>query len=140
MALPTQPRAKPPDVQQESERRRVQRERNQAAIDVLDRLMDASDEDVTDQRETLEVLAPFLNQDRTPAVRQPVHAFADHPSAWSDGLTEEEVLAEQARRLDALVETLMNVSDEEAQEQDETWEYLRRVLNEDRLSERPRVP
>ncbi|HUG61672.1 MAG TPA: hypothetical protein VMP03_07495 [Methylomirabilota bacterium] len=140
MVLPNQPRAKPPDEQQEADRRRVQRERNQAAIDVLDRLIDASDDEIQDRREALEALASLLNEDRAPTVGQPVHPFAGHPTAWSDGLTEEEILAEQAKRLDALVETLTNVSDEEAREQDETWEYLRRVLNEDRLSYRRRVP
>jgi hypothetical protein len=53
-------------------------------------------------------------------------------------LDEVEVLRAQARGLAALAEELLNVSDEEAEEQRATLEYLRQTLNEDRLSDRKR--
>jgi hypothetical protein len=67
-----------------------------------------------------------------------VNRVIDAPQAES--ASEEEILQEQSRKLALLYDLLMNVSEEEAEEQRETWEYLRKVLNEDRLSDRLRVP
>src|SRR5690349_15880740 len=50
-----------------------------------------------------------------------------------DTLTEE---AEHIRRHEALVRLLQSRDEEDEQEQRETWEQLKRALDEDRLSER----
>ena len=127
-------------MSREPHAKRTQRERNAAALAHLESLISAGEVDAEDQRETVEIL---------------MRAFGEHLSAKEDNVmlasspdraatalepSEEEILEEQARNLDALVEALMNVSDEEAEEQRETWEYLRHALNEDRLSDRKRVP
>ena len=39
-----------------------------------------------------------------------------------------------------LLESWRNASDEEAEEQRETWEFLKRALDEDRLSDRKLFP
>jgi hypothetical protein len=126
--------------EQELERRRLQLQKTQGAMDLLDRLMNADDEASQDQREALEYLMHVLHQNRHGAGAPPVYAVLHDQVSLGDDLTEEEILAEQERRLDVVVEALMNVSDEEAEDQRATWEYLRTVLNEDRLSERRRIP
>jgi len=49
-------------------------------------------------------------------------------------------LARQAELLPALIDSWINVTPEEAEEQRETGEYLRRVLDEDRLGYRKLFP
>ena len=58
-------------------------------------------------------------------------------------MTEEERRRHQREKNQGAIELLdswVNVSDEEAEEQRETWEYLKRVLDEDRLSYRKLFP
>ena len=67
-------------------------------------------------------------------------ATADAPRSFDEGgravrLTEEEVREENARALAAL-DAIAQIGDEA--EQRETLEYLMRVVDEDRLSDRPR--
>jgi len=54
---------------------------------------------------------------------------------WDDETRDAE-LARQAKAIAAYVERWTNVSEEQAEEQRETMEYLMRVLDEDRLSDR----
>jgi hypothetical protein len=54
-----------------------------------------------------------------------------------DTLTDE---AEHMRRHEALVRLLQSRDEEDEQEQRETWEQLKRALDEDRLSERKLFP
>ncbi len=54
-----------------------------------------------------------------------------------DTLTDE---AEHIRRHEALVRLLQSRDEEDEQEQRETWEQLKRALDEDRLSERKLFP
>ena len=61
-----------------------------------------------------------------------------HPNASSPERDAE--LARQAKALAAYVEKWTNVSEEEAQEQQETLDYLLRVLDEDRLGYRKLFP
>lgn len=56
----------------------------------------------------------------------------------TDGMTEVEILAKQHEALKELTRQWIEEGDE--QEQTETWEYLRQVLDEDRLSDRPLFP
>ncbi len=53
---------------------------------------------------------------------------------------EEESDQERNERLIALLDSWINVTEEEAEEQRETLEYLIRVLDEDRLSDRKLFP
>lgn len=53
---------------------------------------------------------------------------------------DEAELARQAVALAAYVDRWTNVTEEEAEEQRETWEYLRKALDEDRLSDRKLFP
>jgi hypothetical protein len=65
MALPRQDTtARELNAEEEQERRRIQRENNQAAIALLDSLMNADEEEAEDQRETLEYLMRVLDEDR----------------------------------------------------------------------------
>lgn len=53
------------------------------------------------------------------------------------------VTTEEDQRIQAAIELLdswLEGDDEDARDQRETWEYLSKVLNEDRLSDRDRVP
>jgi hypothetical protein len=127
-------------VSREPHAKRAQRERNAAAINHLDSLINAGEEDSEDQRETVEILMRTFGEQLSAKEDNVMLASRPDRAATAIEPSEEEILEEQARNLDALVEALMNVSDEEAEEQRETWEYLRQALNEDRLSDRKRVP
>jgi hypothetical protein len=65
----------------------------------------------------------------------------EHREATAESVDPEERRRDQRERNQAaiaLLDQLMNVDDREAEEQQETLEYLRRVLNEDRISDRDR--
>ncbi len=47
---------------------------------------------------------------------------------------------EQIQKVIDLLDSWCNVSEEEAEEQRETWEYLKKALDEDRLSYRKLFP
>jgi hypothetical protein len=53
---------------------------------------------------------------------------------------ERQAITEQIRRNQAAIELLRSWRDGDAEEQRETWEYLRRALDEDRLSDRKFFP
>lgn len=48
--------------------------------------------------------------------------------------------AEQAQKTAALIQLLKSWSEEDEQEQKETWEQLKQALDEDRLSDRKLFP
>jgi hypothetical protein len=52
------------DIATEEERRRIQRGKNQSAIDLLESWADATDEEVAEQRETWEFLKNAVDEDR----------------------------------------------------------------------------
>lgn len=107
MALPKpDAQRRPLTADEEEERRRVQREKNQAAIELRRSWREGDDE-------------PELIEEETERRR----AQREHNQAAI-----------------ALLDSLMNVDEAEAEDQRETLEYLTRVLNEDRLSDRDRFP
>ena len=65
MALPqTDRRHRSLTPEEEQERRRVQWEKNQAAIDLLRFWREGDDEDLEEQRESLEILRRALGEER----------------------------------------------------------------------------
>lgn len=77
----------------------------------------------------------------TPAVHEPVATYGAQTNKGRDWSEAE--LAEIRRRNQSAIElldSLMNCSEEEAQEQRETWAFLEKALDEDRPSYRKLFP
>lgn len=92
----------------------------------VERWTTVSEEDTEAQRETLEMLSVAFD----------VGGSVRHPRARDEPVrTEIDVAAFQA-----MIDSWIYVSPEEAEEQRETGEYLRRVLEEDRLGYRKLFP
>ena len=92
--------------------------RNAALIKVLDSFLEGDEQE---QRETLAVLTKAMNDDR-PASRK----------LFPDDVTPEE----RARRRAALDKALDSLLEGDAEEQRETFEYLKKALDEDRPADR----
>jgi hypothetical protein len=143
-----------PDSEEEQRRRQI--EKNQALIQLLRSWREGDPEE---QRETWEYLRKALDEDET-AEAVAMKSKGDHmmssshpsipdPDVSSTGAantttvvpdSEEEQRRRQIEKNQALIQLLDSWSMGDEQEQRETWEYLRKALDEDRLSDRKLFP
>ena len=90
---------------------------NQKSTETYDEMTQAS------QQSTRVVSTPSLQATRPPAARSHID-HPDHPSVVNQ----------------AAVDLLLSWQTDDEQEQRDTWDYLKRVLEEDRLSDRSIFP